>query len=150
MNLLDGALENDASYDRFLREFETGTLPKSQWTHAAHLAVAAHFLLTLPAREALSSMREALIHYNESTATPNNADNGYHETLTRFWMAISDAFLAQQTHPRPLDKVRALVEQYGSARDLWTEYYGFDLVRSREARRIWAAPDLQSLSGELR
>ena len=45
----------------------------------------------------------------------------------------------------PADKIQALVDEFGSRRDLFREYYSFDVVKSREARAGWVEPDLKAL-----
>jgi len=38
--------------------------------------------------------------------------------------------------------VRAAVAAFGSERDRFRQFYSFDVVRDRRARREWVAPDL--------
>jgi hypothetical protein len=129
-----------------LSAFEDGTFPKAQWNHAAHLRVAGCYLTARPPEEALECMRTGVRRYNESVGGKNTDDSGYHETLTRFWMAVAGAFLAglPETAQRR-EKIQALVERYGSRRHLFREYYSFDVVKSREARLGWVAPDRKPL-----
>ncbi len=49
----------------FLDAFERGTLPKSEWTHAAHLKMACLYLAQLPADQALNRIQQGIRHYNE-------------------------------------------------------------------------------------
>jgi len=44
-----------------------------------------------------------------------------------------------------LDTVRAQVGELGPRRDLYKEYYSFNVVRSVEARRSWVPPDVKPL-----
>jgi len=39
-----------------------------------------------------------------------------------------------------------LVTELAPQRDLFREYYSFDVVRSIEARKSWIAPDLKPLT----
>ena len=57
------------------------TLPKSEWTHAAHFA-AAIWLLGHAANDPLTEMPELIRRYNLSVGTPNTDTDGYHETIT--------------------------------------------------------------------
>lgn len=136
----------EADLDSFLRAFEAGTWPKPDWTHAAHIRVAACYLCQYPLEQATGRIRSGIRHYNECVGTDNTDHSGYHETLTVFWMAIVKACLDRQPAGIPrLDAVRAVVEELGSRRDLFKEYYGFDVVKSVEARRRWIEPDLKGL-----
>src|SRR5579862_1265383 len=85
----------DESLDAFLDAFAAGTFPKANWTHAAHVTMAACYLQMYPQPEATRRIREGIRHYNECQGTPNTADSGYHETLTLFWIAQATHQLAQ-------------------------------------------------------
>ena len=137
-------LASEETLAAFLDAFERGAWPKSAWTHAAHVTVAACYALAYPLDDATSRIRQGIQHYNRSVGTINSDHSGYHETLTVFWMAIVKAQLAQVPAETPrLETVRAVVEQLGARRDLFKDYYGFDVVKSVEARRSWVAPDLK-------
>jgi len=134
------------SDDEILRGFESGTFPHANWNHAAHLRVAGCYLLAHPREEALRRMSDGVRKYNESVGTANTEDSGYHETLARFWIAVAGAFLAGLPNGiSRTEKIQALVDQFAPRRDLFREYYSFDVVKSREARRDWVAPDLKAL-----
>ena len=45
-----------------------------------------------------------------------------------------------------VEAVRVLVTELAPQRDLFREYYSFDVVRSIEARKSWIAPDLKPLT----
>ena len=78
-----------AALDDFLAAWEAGTLPHSQWTHAAHVAVAACYAFDLTPADALLRTRRGIIHFNNCVGTPNTDTRGYHETLTRLWSGIT-------------------------------------------------------------
>jgi hypothetical protein len=71
----------------FIDEFEACRLPKSRWTHAAHLVVGAWYLQKLGMARALEMTRHRISRYNESAGTPNSDHEGYHETITRAYLA---------------------------------------------------------------
>jgi hypothetical protein len=131
-------LATEETLARFIRDFEQGTLPRSDWTHAAHLAVAAWYLLALAEPQATEQVRNGIRHYNECAGIPNTTDSGYHETLTRFWLGIVSGFLGRGDRSAGrLQQVRRVVAEFGSQRDLYRKFYSFDVVQSREARREW-------------
>src|SRR3984893_16573005 len=78
-------LESEARLRRFVDAWKAGRLPKSAWTHAAHVAMAAYFAFDHAAEATFAMMKAGILHQNTSVGTPNTEDNGYHETLTRFW-----------------------------------------------------------------
>jgi len=143
---LEEFLASEDELAAFLAAFERGTWPKSAWTHAAHVTVAGCYLLEYPRDVATARIRFGIRHYNHCVGAINNDHGGYHETLTLFWMAVVKAQLVRIPAGTPrLDAVRDVVAQLGPRRDLFKEYYSFDVVRSVEARRSWMQPDLKPL-----
>jgi hypothetical protein len=135
-------LESEPAFAEFLDAFERGTLPKPNWTHAAHLAVGTWYIVTFPEEKAIERVRAGIRHYNECVGTQNTADSGYHETLTIFWLGIIRRFLVDTgSMGDKLKAVRSVVEKFGGQRDLFRQYYSFDVVASREARARWVPPD---------
>jgi hypothetical protein len=141
-------LETEESLNRFLEEFAAGTFPRAGWNHAAHVTMASCYLQLFPIAEATCRIRDGIRHYNECQGTANTADSGYHETLTLFWIAMVANLLGQcSSRLTRLEKARIVVETFAPRRDLFRDYYSFDVVRSREARREWTPPDVKPLPG---
>jgi hypothetical protein len=139
-------LETEDTLTDFLESFERGTWPKSAWNHAAHVAVAACYLIEHPHEDAAGHMRRGIRHYNQCVGTINSDHSGYHETITLFWLAVVKARLQDLADNLPrVEAVRLLVSELAPRRDLFREYYSFDVVRSVEARRSWIAPDVKPL-----
>jgi hypothetical protein len=133
------ALESESSLDDFLASFSDRTLPISEWTHAAHVTVAAAWIYEDSAT-ALDRLRPAIREYNAATGGQNTETSGYHETLTRFWVErITETMPAGADR---LEAVRETVARYGSESGLFRRYYSFDVAKSTAARRDWIAPDL--------
>ncbi len=61
-------------------------LPKSEWTHEAHIQAGLSLVLRSGASAALATLREAIPRYNLSTNTPNTDSRGYHDTLTVYYV----------------------------------------------------------------
>ena len=136
----DWFLESETKLADFLNAWEACTLPKAEWTHAAHVAAAACYTWQRTPLEALPLLRQRIRAFNEATGGQNTEDAGYHETLTRFWAEVVGSFIASRRGGTRLDAVRAAVERFGSARDLTKTYYTHDIVRDRVARREWVPP----------
>lgn len=132
---------SEAALRSFLDHWRAGTLPKSEWTHAAHVAVAACHLFDQPAGEALQKIRAGIIHYNTCVGTANTDHSGYHETLTRFWTGLIAELLRTRVFASRLEFVRAALSQFGRDSALFRSYYSFDVVKDVRARREWIAPD---------
>jgi len=139
-------LDTETSLAAFLAGVEQGTFPKEKWTHGAHICMAASYILSESPDGLMDRVRDRIRHYNICQGGQNTKNSGYHETLTVFWLAIVRRYLAEHaTECSRLDAVRAAFVEFGSLSALWREYYGFDVIQSPEARRVWIAPDIRSL-----
>lgn len=119
---------------RIHAEFFERTLPKSAWTHEAHLAVCWRSLALDAPHVALDKLRAAIRAYNEVTGVPNTAKSGYHETLTRYYVeAVAE--LASESF-------EAVVADASTDRSAPLKYWSRDRLFSPAARRGWMTPDL--------
>jgi hypothetical protein len=134
-------LESETELQRFIETWKAGQLPKAAWTHAAHVGTAAYFAFDHALEATFAIMKAGILHHNTSVGTPNTDDNGYHETLTRFWAGEIGEFVRCGHFASRLEAIRAAVSVYGANRDRYKSFYSFDVVRDRRARREWIAPD---------
>ena len=135
-------LADEAALDAFLGTWRTGTLPKTEWTHAAHVAVCAATAWDgATVDEVFLAMKRGIVAYNIAVGTANTATSGYHETLTRFWAGVVVAHLRAAAPPSRLEAVRSAVAALGAARGLHAAHYSFDVVADRRARAEWVPPD---------
>lgn len=137
--------------DEFLDAFETGTLPKARWTHAAHLFTAACYVHMLGEAAAVEHMRRAIPRYNEAVGGKNTESSGYHETVTIFWVKLLAHFYRTHAVQRPQRVAFATlaVDRFAGDRGLLARYYRDDIVTSTEARRTWLPPTLQAIDSPL-
>ena len=139
-------LESETALQQFVEAWKAGRLPKPAWTHAAHVAMAAYFAFDHAADATFAIMKAGILHHNTSVGTPNTEDNGYHETLTRFWASEIGRFVRRGRFTSRLEAVRAAVAAFGEDRERFRRFYSFDVVRDRRARREWVAPDREPLT----
>lgn len=119
--------------------FESGTWPAAEFTHSAHIAVAAWYILSR--EDALDQLRTRIPAYNVSQGNQNTRESGYHETLTCFWFHILSDFLeGLPTGTGKIEAIQAAVAEFGSTRSLFRAYYDFDVVKSQTARAEWIPP----------
>jgi hypothetical protein len=133
-------LESAETMSAFVRDWESGTLPKEQWTHAAHVAVGAYYA-AFYSDDALNKMRAGIFAFNASVGTLNTDSSGYHETLTVFWASIIRAAVCDIADP--WKAAQRAVSVFGEDRDLHRLYYSFDVVASASARKNAVSPDRQ-------
>jgi hypothetical protein len=135
----------ESEIDAFLSAFETCTLPKSEWTHAAHLLTGACYVHQMGREAALQKMRDRVRSYNESVGGKNTPTSGYHETITVMWIRLLDTL--RREHPT-MDRASfaaLAVQRFAGRRDIFREHYDYDLPSSTEARLAWVEPNLKPL-----
>jgi len=125
-----------------IRAFEDCTLPKSEWTHPAHLTVALWYLTHYSEIEATNSIRNNIQRYNSAKGIKTTKDSGYHETITLFWIRIISQYLAAKPNGELLDLANGIIENYRN-KNLPFEYYSRDLLMSWETRTNWVEPNLK-------
>ena len=122
------------------------TLPKPQWTHAAHFAAAIWLARHNPALFAPPVIGAIIRSYNDATGTPNTDDGGYHETITVASMRAAVAHLATFAADAPLHQVvNALIAASLGRSDWLLAHWSRERLFSVAARRNWLEPDLAPL-----
>lgn len=95
---------SEAEITRHVEHFNSRTLPKEAWTHEGHLLVAIDYCLRFDVETALNLLRVHISTYNESIGGMNTDDDGYHETITKFWLIVAQKFI----HKHPEMNLREL------------------------------------------
>jgi hypothetical protein len=135
---------SDSEIERIGRGVSERTLPKPEWTHAAHFA-AAFWVLTRPDMEAARDMPGLIRAYNEATGTPNTDTGGYHETITQASLRAARAWLAERRELPLFQALNGLLaSEYGRS-DWLLKYWSKPVLFSVTARRSWVEPDLRAL-----
>jgi hypothetical protein len=117
------------------------TLPREEWTHEAHLA-ACLWLVRERADIDLERDLPAIIRsYNESVGGVNDDTQGYHETLTQFYIQTVRAHHAENLGLDLSASVNALLTSERGRRDWPLRFYTSDRLFSVEARRNHVQPD---------
>lgn len=133
--------------EKLLKGFTACKLAKEEWTHEAHLIGGLWFLAKY-GDNAINELRPSIQRFNESVGGINDDKNGYHETLTVFWLWAIKELMADDDgkvywNQDSLDDL--LFDESLSDRNLWSEFYSKDLMMSVEARRGFVKPDLQEM-----
>lgn len=126
--------------------FEDGTLPREEWTHAAHLTMALWYLVHYPADEAVRRIRDGIKHYNAAVGVISTPTSGYHETLTLFYIRTMKRFVETTTSGLPTESlVETMLESDIAGREYPLRFYTKERLFSPEARAAWAEPDICAL-----
>ena len=122
------------------------TLPRAEWTHAAHFAAAVWLIRTLPPGAPERDMPEMIRAYNLSVGGENTDTAGYHETITQASLAVVRKVLAGLAPATPLHEATHAVLEAGYANKDWLlAHWRRETLFSVTARREWVAPDLAPL-----
>ena len=121
------------------------SLPKVEWTHAAHFA-AAVWLLTDPDIDAFTQMPGFIRAYNEATGVANTDTGGYHETITRASLLAARHICAKAKPDTPrFESVNTIMTGPYGHPDWLLTYWSRNRLFSTQARKSWVAPDLAPL-----
>ncbi|MFL6829714.1 MAG: hypothetical protein ACJ8D5_03725 [Sphingomicrobium sp.] len=122
------------------------TLPKSEWTHEAHLAATTYLLTRRPDIDLDEDLPGIIRRYNESVGGVNSDTEGYHETITRVFLHGVRMFLAEGDPGDPLhETVNELLLSPMGSREWPLRFYSAERLFSVEARRHFIPPDLATL-----
>lgn len=126
------------------------TLPRPEWTHAAHVAAAAHVIAVRRDLDAEADMPGLIRRYNEACGAANSDTMGYHHSITIASIAAVRAGLTLAPSGDLAAQLAWLMT--GMLGDkYWPErFWRHDTLFSVTARRGWVAPDLVPLPFSVR
>ena len=144
---------NETEVRDVVRQFENCEYALTEFTHVRHVTVACWYLCTsnitaltvgiargsTEISAALDQMRLGLNRF-----LAHHGKQGYHETITRFWMELLASYLDELPDMPLLSKVNSAVERYRSKEILFF-HYTRERVMSDAAKQGWIAPDLQAI-----
>lgn len=132
----------DAEIDRIASGVLDLSLPKAEWTHAAHFALA---LWLLRHREDVPAIMPGIIRaYNVATGGENTDTAGYHETITQASLRAAKAFGFAPDYPLHELTNQLMRSELGRS-DWLLAYWTKDRLFTALARREWVEPDLKAL-----
>lgn len=136
----NAALMND---EALWSAFQERSLPAAQWRHREHLRIAWMHVSRWSLDEAHLRMRAGIIRLNAAHGLEETPSRGYHETLTRVWLALVGAARAKYAGADSED----FLSRYGDSleRSAPLRHYSRDRLFSPAARSIFVPPDLEPL-----
>ncbi len=123
--------------DELVRAFESAELPAGQFSHAAHVRVAWHYLKQAPLPEALARFIASLQRF----AAAHGVSGKYHETVTVAYVLLIAERLdgaRELSWPQFAARNPDLLERHPSA---LARYYSGALLSSERARRSFVMPE---------
>lgn len=129
----------------FIEDFEACRLAKANWTHHAHLSAGFWYLHKHAPGEALALIRSRIKRHNEAVGTANTDSSGYHETLSRLYLAAIASHMRLH-QALSFEASLSLLLASPLADSNWPlQFYSRARLFSVTARYQWVEPDLQQL-----
>ena len=120
-------------------------LPREAWTHEAHLSACLWLLTERPDIDIDAEIATIIRRFNESVGGVNDDTQGYHDSITRAYVAGVRLFLSQTAEAGLAKRVNALLLSDIGRRDWPLRFYSRERLFSVEARRGFVEPDLAPL-----
>jgi hypothetical protein len=133
--------ETDAEIVRLGEGLLACNLAKEDWTHEAHLAACLYLLTERPDVDVDADIAGLISRFNESVGGVNDDAGGYHDTITRAYIAGVRLVLRDRPAGTLAERVNALLLAPMGRRDWPLGFYSRDLLFSVAARRGFVAPD---------
>lgn len=121
--------------------FHDRSLVSAEWTHTAHLRIAWMHLERYPIDEAHLLMRVGIMRLNAAQGLVETATRGYHETITRVWLALVQEARRADAQPDSASFVAA----HPMPREAPLAHYSRERLFSLAARAMFIEPDLAPL-----
>ena len=127
-------------------DFLARTLPKTDWTHEAHLATTTYLTLRHPEIDLDAALPGLIRDYNESVGGVNDDTQGYHDTITRAYLHGVRLFIGQTDRAAALHTiVNALLRSPIGRRGWPLHFWSKERLMSSEARRSFVEPDIKAM-----
>ena len=131
-----------AAVDHVGLGFADRTLPKPEWTHAAHIAAAVYLVCRHPVGTPEREMPDLIRAYNRATSVENSDTGGYHETITQASLRAVRGVLSTLPGTTQQHVLANAVLDAGYADKAWLlRHWHQDTLFSVAARRGWVEPD---------
>lgn len=135
--------------DDDIRALGTGllacALPREAWTHEAHLGACLWLLTERPDIDIDAEIGGIIRRFNESVGGVNDDTQGYHDSITRAYVAGVRLFLLETDETKLAARVNAMLLSDVGRRDWPLLFYSRELLFSVPARRGFVEPDLGPL-----
>lgn len=120
-------------------------LPREAWTHEAHLGACLWLLTERLDIDVDAEIATIIRRFNESVGGVNDDHGGYHDSITRAYVAGVRLFLSETGETGLAGRVNAMLLSDVGRRDWPLRFYSRDLLFSVAARRGFVEPDLAPL-----
>lgn len=130
--------------DDFIQQFEACSFPFDQWHHRAHVKLAYLYLVRHGYEIAVEKLRNGIRAYNAANNLPDLPTNGYHETITQFWLRIVQMTVQEYGQMPTADEFFDFHPQLSQKKN-HRLFYSPELFMSAMAKREFVKPNLTDL-----
>jgi hypothetical protein len=132
-----------SDWEALIAAFEAGSLPWASWRHPQHLAVTLWYVRRQGIAQTASTLPDRIRAFNAAHGVETTIDRGYHESMTRFWLALVGDFWAHADQARDPIALLADLDRALGDKELPFAYWSRELLLGWDARRGWVPPDLR-------
>jgi hypothetical protein len=138
------AYSSEDNIHRIGNGFLDHSLPKAEWTHAAHFAASLWLMRYRPDLDLPRDMPNLIRHYNEAVGGVNSDTAGYHETITQAHLRAIRAEFGRRAADAALYEIvnDMMAGTFGDPGWLMV-YWSKENLMSVTARKSWVDPDLR-------
>lgn len=131
-----------ACVNRIYHGLTDKTLPKSHWTHGAHLCAGTAILKDVGLDLAEKTMPDIIRAYNVAQGGQNTDEEGYHHTMTLFYLREIDACLKEWWDFDLGTLATRVLAAPLADKSYPLKFYSKSRLFSVRARKEWIDPDL--------
>jgi hypothetical protein len=132
---------SEAEIEEVVRHFESCEYQPEEFIHARHLTVSAWYFLRLESNAAEERIRAGLQRFIR-----HHEKNGYHVTITEFWLRLVNKTLREAQPGEDLvSRINKLLVQLNN-KNLIYEYYSREQLDTLAAKTAWVKPGLNRFS----
>jgi hypothetical protein len=132
--------QSENEIEDLIRDFIEKKLPKEKWTHEAHLTAAIWHLHKYDFYESVCLMKSRIITHNLSVGGTNDSANGYHETITIFWMQVIYFYTNNNRSKSLLKLCNDFLSTELASKKLPAYFYDEEKLMSPKFRSIYMEP----------
>jgi len=123
--------------------FKSRTLPADEWTHEAHLLTALSLINEHGLEKAEAIMPGMIRDYNISRGGINSATEGYHHTITIFYLRVIETFRGKNSGLAFADLATQLLNSEIAEPYFTLNYFSKEHLFTPEARLGLVDPDIK-------
>lgn len=131
--------------EEVVHRFEECSYTPEEFVHEKHLTVAAVYFVRFEGEVARGRMQSGLRKF-----IANHGKNGYHETITEFWLRLVEHAI-REGMPADRDvmaRVNQVVRRFGDKNMIYA-HYSRERLAAPDAKASWLEPDLAAIPFEM-